>query len=384
MTKKVWILLDQPLDTRNRERFGVNSYLHSNVLAGVIDLTRLTHPLVYADFLSRGASIDSVGVKYFSPSHFYEIVSYFYKFSDCDYLIYLSDNSFASSLIGLFCLWRGTKVVHFLFSFPQPSRSLSPLRIIRKLRAIPRLTRNVLFNFFVPKDVVILTTSLNEKNYKKLRAQKFYSHALDYDLFLADQMDCSVQSPSCKNIITFIDEDMLNHANYIQQNIVPSITKDNYFASLDNFFTALESQFDINVVVAEHPRSRYSNSQKNEYFYGRTVIASQTYSLIKNSLFVVSHSSKSIDIAVLLRKPIILLTTNEIKLCSRQSPLIKSFSELLGIPIVNSDCPTSFDNIAHLLSFSNSLYDRYIDTYIKHPESACNLSNADLIKSNLL
>ena len=79
---------------------------------------------------------------------------------------------------------------------------------------------------------------------------------------------------------------------------------------------------------------------------------------------MVNHLSNAIQFAILLKKPIVFITTRELKNDSRLSSLIKSFAHSIGKTIINIDEPFSIDWEKELY-VDEKLYDDYINHYIK-------------------
>ena len=78
-----------------------------------------------------------------------------------------------------------------------------------------------------------------------------------------------------------------------------------YLGSFDHF----ERENNAKIIIAGSPKVKYNNKK----LFGNRVIKYQLTSLlIKNSKGVLIHNSSAINFAVLYRKPIIFLTTNEI------------------------------------------------------------------------
>ena len=97
--------------------------------------------------------------------------------------------------------------------------------------------------------------------------------------------------------------------NYKYHN-VPVTLK--YFEEMNNFFAKLEKKFNLEVIIALHPNCFIKNYSK--YFNFRRCIKSDTARLVRNSKFVLSHaSSTAINFAVIYKKPIIYIITNEMQ-----------------------------------------------------------------------
>ena len=75
----------------------------------------------------------------------------------------------------------------------------------------------------------------------------------------------------------------------------------------------LKNQFDIDIVIAAHPKSSYSSNP----FNGREIFVNRTCDLVKDCEFVVAHTSTSVHFAVLFEKPVIFTYTNDIRKLSK-------------------------------------------------------------------
>lgn len=87
------------------------------------------------------------------------------------------------------------------------------------------------------------------------------------------------------------------------QTIAPSI----YYDSINRFFELLELHYGVKVIIAAHPTADYSNNP----FNGREIYQGLTAELVKDADFIISHHSASISYAVLNRKPVVIIYTNE-------------------------------------------------------------------------
>jgi len=86
--------------------------------------------------------------------------------------------------------------------------------------------------------------------------------------------------------------------------------------------------------------------------------------MIKNSRFVVNLWGSAIQFAILLKKPIVFITTRELKNDTRLSSVIKAFAHSIGKTIINIDEPFTIDWEKELY-VDEKLYDDYINRYIK-------------------
>ena len=94
-----------------------------------------------------------------------------------------------------------------------------------------------------------------------------------------------------------------------------------------------------------------------------------TAEIVKNSSLVFLHSSTSLSYAVLFKKPVIFLTSNELKK-SYIGDRIVNFSRAVGGKILNmNDNSNNNLDLKNLLNFDKDKYQEYKDKYLKFPNS---------------
>ena len=82
------------------------------------------------------------------------------------------------------------------------------------------------------------------------------------------------------------------------------------YPSLRSFFKYLEKISKKEVIIAPHPKTKIRN--KSSLFGYRKVISNKTQELIKNADYVLTRNSTAITFALVYKKPIILIYTDEI------------------------------------------------------------------------
>ena len=106
--------------------------------------------------------------------------------------------------------------------------------------------------------------------------------------------------------------------------------------------------------------------------------------MVKNSKIVIAHTSTSISYAVLFKKPLLFLTTNEI-LVSYDDFRVNSLARDLGSTLINIDSIKglkSFINSKDIFKVDIKKYEKYRDDFIKIPGSE-NISVWDILSKNL-
>lgn len=190
------------------------------------------------------------------------------------------------------------------------------------------------------------------------KTRVLWAHTLDYDIYLKERENaCFIE----KGLGVFLDEYLPFHPDYYYYGVSPFTTPEKYYTLLCNFFESIEAKYGVRIVIAAHPRSQYENHPS--YYKGRPVIRGKTFELVKKSQFVITHSSTAINFAVLFKKPLTFLTTNE--LCeSLQGPWIDFVASLFGKKANNLDESLTI-NWQNELLLDERAYAQYKNKYIK-------------------
>jgi hypothetical protein len=191
------------------------------------------------------------------------------------------------------------------------------------------------------------------------RTETLWIHANDYDLYLKCKQEMTGGLE--ENIGVFLDEYMPFHPDYLYLGIDAPYTPDEYYPPLRSFFDLVEKAYDVRIVIAAHPRSKYEDHP--DYFGGREVLRGKTIELIQRSRFVLLHCSTAVNFAVLFKKPCIFVTTNLMQ--ERfHGPSIRKMAALLGkTPIVVDNGYVG--EIEKELNVDESAYRSYRNAYIK-------------------
>ena len=126
----------------------------------------------------------------------------------------------------------------------------------------------------------------------------------------------------------FLDQYLPFHPGYIQRGEKPEVTAEKYYPAMNNLFSYLEKKFNIEVIIASHPRADYSS--RNNFFGDREIIKSDSMKLVENSISVLTHYSSSISYAIIYNKPIIFLNWDTEKRGSLVKINVDSFNFKFG------------------------------------------------------
>ena len=116
-----------------------------------------------------------------------------------------------------------------------------------------------------------------------------------------------------KDYIVFLDDCITDALDWSTLKISPPVSSEIYFSQLNKFFTLLEDEHSLSVVIAGHPNKDKDDSYSKN-FNGREVIYGKTAELVIHSRSVLLHASTSVSYAILSRKPITSLTSRELDL----------------------------------------------------------------------
>ena len=119
------------------------------------------------------------------------------------------------------------------------------------------------------------------------------------------------------------------------------------------------------IKIAAHPRANFNSISK--VFGGRELLKGETASLVNNSSLVIAHYSYAVNFAVLYRKPLIFITTDELNNSFRQ-PAIENISSHFKKHPINIDSNKAID-LKREMIVDSVIYDQYIFNFIKKPKT---------------
>jgi hypothetical protein len=136
-------------------------------------------------------------------------------------------------------------------------------------------------------------------------------NTIDYDRFLSAR---DFSNSPLKNLkyAVFLDINLPFQTDLLLNGNRP-VNSEKYYASLNNFFDEIEKLYNLEVVIAAHPKSHYGGSE----FNGRKIINNKTAEMVRFSELVISHHSTAITYAILYCKKIIFIYTDDMLQKSR-------------------------------------------------------------------
>lgn len=189
-------------------------------------------------------------------------------------------------------------------------------------------------------------------------AQKAQAHSFDYELFLRTKDQKSlVDYPYA----VYLDEKITSHEDNIEHGVSDPASSERLLPSIGRFFAELERRTGLRVVIAGYPSAHPEVLSKS--FGDRPAFVGQTARLVKDASLVLAHGTTSVSFAVIARKPVVFLTSQEI-LNSWYQPSIELLRSHLGAALVNiDDQPSTWPD--NWMTLDQSAYDNYRETFIK-------------------
>jgi hypothetical protein len=374
--KTVLYLISQPLDQRNFDRFGIRIWREKGWHVDIIDLTPLLYPKVWDSYVKDGKRV-------IADDNYFQIT----KKSALDdilskrtYVLYIDlvQNQMSYYLhLKLKLLKAGTLCLRLMMgSMPLPKvsavdlKSLNGTLFYKFKYAVSFLTKygiyrlySLRFNQFQQQLFIATSGKHSFESAVNMipRNNIIKVHNFDYDRFLEEGLD----APNSDRYIVFLDEDMPYHSDFIYLNTKSPVSHELYFNSLNNFLQAASKEISRGIKIAAHPRSNYIN-ERADSFRKSQVFKNQTVNLVKDCAAVICHASASIQLAVIYKKPVVFVTTDELENSSYRE-YIDVFARSLGKIPVNIDRGLSAIDWKKELTVNKALYTQYMANYIKHP-----------------
>jgi hypothetical protein len=312
---KIIYLIESPFNQRDYKRFGVEIFIQAGFEVYVWDFTPFLHPQVdssvippdpieYKNFMRFNSKRDAIAAISKELENCFVVSLITYQINTFSIFRQISKNKIPYSVL-------------ITNSIPNPYSNKSKKYLYIKIR---RLTPRKLINHFFIKIPLLLfgvspatfalaggARSSTNMPLINSRTEVIWIHALDYDIYLDDKENVN----GGKKIAVFLDVYLPFHPDHIHSGINSSVTPDEYYPLLCNFFNYMEEELGLKVVIAAHPRSHYDKLL--DFFQGRKVMREKTVELVKKSKLVILHNSTAINFSVLFKKPMIFVTMDELE-----------------------------------------------------------------------
>ncbi|MBE7411794.1 MAG: hypothetical protein HS129_06985 [Leptospiraceae bacterium] len=251
------------------------------------------------------------------------------------------------NLIGYFYIRNSSiKVINFINTglpvFDQKSKKSNWLTKIKELSSFRHFfnKKKAFFWYRIPSPMnSLISHKLIAGNYYLDKvfneAQKYKilkGHSFDFDRCLSLKKG-NIQKQDT-GVIVFLDEPgPMFASDYKITGETVYKTIEVWYPALCRFFDRLEFLFNARVVIAAHYKSAFTSP--SEVFGGREVYYGRTRELIENANLVITEQSTAVSYAVIYKKPIYYIYSDESKQDIWLMNFMKNISELLGQPLLS-------------------------------------------------
>jgi len=305
------------------------------------------------------------------------------SFNELESMLRLPENNEALYITKIGCIGRFTKIFRMLTKYdcrvvylavgarPDLVRPVwwkvlnhlcNPLRLSKMICDIVKVRLYRKLKLVKPFDIIFAAGSVMMSN-DRYAAKVVPINLVDYDNYVrAGFKTGKIVSGS---YAVYLDTYMPYH-NDNQILGRKAVNSQRYYQSLNNFFSLLEKEYGVKVVIAAHPTAEYGA----EVFGGRETYRLLTAELVKDADFVLADCSTSVSYAVLNKKPIIFIYTDEMLALYKETimRLLKALSSYLGSPVYNIDKITRGQQIM-VKDINIKCYEEYKYKYLTTPES---------------
>jgi hypothetical protein len=389
MIKKVVYIGYQRLTVKVREDFYFQSLTDQGLVVEYWDLTDIFFNNIYIDSLLE---------------NYIMRINSFPKLEDClrqqnlDCTLFITNITFEYRVITLYRILSKYKCKTAFFArgaqpyFSEKPINMSGLSMLRKAFNV-----HLLFGFIRNKYTLLLKKFGVISPFSIVfRAGKFGIRTIGVGYYVEEEKSCIVDINSFdfdsnnatlgnsrivkNNYCVFLDEYLPYHPDFDILNI-RNIDPDIYFRKINYFFEFIEKKYNIEVVIAAHPKAL--NYNKINPFNSRKLIFGETSNLVRYSEFVMAHCSSSLSYAVLNSKQIFHLTVAEsITLVPFFYDVMLGYSKELGSSIISIDECGEYDEIIFSDPDTHK-YSKYRYAYLTSEKSEKRISSMVFIDAVL-
>ncbi len=374
---KLIVLFNQNLNQTNFERLNLKLNKQSQLKRIYWSILPLNNKKLFLEYEKKEYR-PKKDKNFINLKSYFEIYKNLKGINKDNYFLNLSGDFFISFLIEFIMRLKGCKILKkiewYNYTINQETflKRLSRLYEFGFIFTLKKLFKRVMFlvkinflNIFsVVPDYFIVE---NQERAEELQRKKI-NKVVKVNSFTFSEFYKIRSKKKSKNYFVFLDSEIENSfESKILNNRHNNIDHSKYWECLDNIFNELSLRFKTNVKIASHFRRSVNNHplKKRDFYFD------QTLNLIKNSKFVVVQNSSTIDWAILLKKPILLLNFKMFDSISLEnSDSIKFYSDKLSIESVNIDLNYKYKfnkkKLGKLLKINKKKYQRFSNFYLNY------------------
>jgi hypothetical protein len=365
MSKQIIYLINSPLSDRDFDRYGIQKWINCGWSVKAFDITKILRPEFSISVSSPKTSVDFELTQFDSIN---EILLALKSLENKAVFVDIIDFGSIESKIRAAAFREGVLIRLRYGTIPVLKSEINAKKILKLFKqpyiTILKIIEKIRVRRYVPNYWVVGgSESMAGINGEK--SLIILAHNRDYDSFIQEGVDNLNQ---VGNYILFLDQYGPYHSDFIHCNITPFVTADNYYHVIDSGLSRMAGSWGLDVKVAAHPRSAYETKQIK---YEHPIFRGNTFKLIRGARVVVAHDSTSLQWAIIMKKPLIFVTTDEIQNTATSSwyaDSIHSFATSLGKNVVNLNQISKIHDWSPYLDIDEEKYEKYIYSYITQVE----------------
>lgn len=215
--------------------------------------------------------------------------------------------------------------------------------------------------------------------YSSINANIIKSHSMNYNTLLKNKKNKQKFNKNKKNVV-YIDSGFHFHPDAIYHKKL-KIHKNkefnikSYSKKINQLFLNFKNQ-GYKVFFLSHPKIK----KKNQDIYKNcTKIYNNVNDYVKNSNLVIWSGSSTIDFPIVYKKKILIINSEEIKSYPRVQQIIDGLKNFFHAKELSLDNLNNLnERIKKFTIFPSEKYEKYINEFVKHPNSL-NLMYSDII-----
>ncbi len=374
---KLIVLVNQNLNQTNFERFDLKLNKQSQLKRIYWNILPLNNKKLFLEYEKKEYR-PKKDKNFINLKSYFEIYKNLKGINKDNYFISQSGDYFKSFLIEFIMRLKGCKILKkiawYNYTINQETflKRLSRLYEFGFIFTLKKLLKRAMFfvkinflNIFsVVPDYFIVENQEKAEELQRKRINK----VVKVNSFTFSEFYKIRSKKKSKNYFVFLDSEIENSfESKILNNRHKNIDHSKYWECLDNIFNELSLRLKTNVKIASHFRRSTNNRplKKKDFYFD------QTLNLIKNSKFVVVQNSSTIDWAILLKKPILLLNFKMFDSISLEnSDSIKFYSDKLSIETVNINLNYKYKfnkkKLDKMLKINKKKYQRFSNFYLNY------------------
>jgi len=353
---KIIYITSHNFRVNHKKQYGMEYFLDKNIEVEILDITSYVYPNIDIP-MHTFKNISLIEINTFNSLENYILK----QNSSNTVFINFAGESNCIILMLLEILYKN-KMLFSTINFGEVSVTKSIFSRLSKI-TISKILKKIKLKICkkqVKFEYSFFISTNDNPNTKFFYKKHIHIHSFDYDLYIESLSNNKKLID--KKYAVFLDTNVIFHPDDKLLNIKYNMKLDanKYYKNLDKIFTIIEKNYNVKICFALHPSF---NLNQIDYLMGRKYFINKTVELVKNSEFCLTHGSTSINFAVLYKKPILFIKTEEIKAQSSLLSYLKESAEILNSNIIDSD--KLFEKI-DIKKVDNKKYEDYKYRYIKN------------------